>query len=570
MSLLGALDVGQSALSVAQSAIQTTGNNIANSSDPNYAREVATVTPAQSQETQPGVFIGDGVDLSGVQRQVDEALNARLRGSQSDYNSASTQENWLSQIQSSFDALSGSDLSSTLGTFLNDWSTLANNPQDTAQRQVVITDGQNVAQSAQALDTGLTSVQGQINADITSVGAQADGLATQIAQLNTQITASQGPNGDSSDSLQDQRDADLSQLSTLIGIQTTAGDNGQINVYVGSQPLVYDGTSSGITTTNNIVNGQQVATLQFKNGNGNIPVSSGQLGGQLGGLVAAQTQANTSIAQFNTLVHNLIGTVNSLHSSGQGTDGFTSVTGTNPVDDPTVALNSAAAGLNYTPTTGSFVVHVTDTASGQTTSTLVHVQLTGQPGDTTLNSLATSLAAVPGVDATVNAGQLTIAAANSGSQISFSQDTSGVLSALGINTFFTGNDATDVGVNQTLAADPGLLAAAKNGDPGDNQTALAIAALGNTPVTGLSGQTLDQAYQSAVNQVASATSGTQTQASAAQAVQETLTNQQQAVSGVSLDTETVNLIAQQRAFEGASRLIYEVDQMYDELMGMIQ
>ena len=49
-----------------------------------------------------------------------------------------------------------------------------------------------------------------------------------------------------------------------------------------------------------------------------------------------------------------------------------------------------------------------------------------------------------------------------------------------------------------------------------------------------------------------------------------MTNQQQAVSGVSLDTETVNLIAQQRAFEGASRLIYEVDQMYDELMGMIQ
>jgi flagellar hook-associated protein 1 len=569
MSLLGALNVGQSALSVAQSAIQTTGNNIANSSNPNYAEEVATVTPAQSQEVQPGVFIGDGVDLSGVSRQVNEALNARLRSSQSDYQSSSTQENWLSQIQSSFDALSGNDLSSTLGTFLNDWSTLANNPQDTAQRQVVIQDGQNVAQSAQALYTGLSGVQGQINDSIASVGTQADQLATQIAQLNTQITASQGPNGDSDNSLEDQRDADLSQLSTLIGIQTTNGDNGQINVYVGSQPLVYDGTSSGITTANDTVDGQLVTTLQFKNGDGNIPVSSGQLGGQLGGLVAAQTQVNTTMGQVNTMVHNLIGTVNSLHSSGQGTDGFTSVTSTNAVDDPTVALNSSAAGLNYTPTTGSFVVHVTDTASGQTTSTLVHVQLTGQSGDTTLNSLAASLSAIPSVSASVNAGQLTISAA-SGSQISFSQDTSGVLSALGINTFFTGNDATDIGVNQTLEADPGLLAAAKNGDPGDNQTALAIAALGSTPVSGLSGQTLDQAYQAAVNQVASATSGSQTQASAAQAVQETLTNQQQAVSGVSLDTETVNLIAQQRAFEGASRLIYEVDQMYDELMNMVQ
>lgn len=566
MSLLGALNVGQSALAAAQAAIQTTGNNIANSGNANYSREVTDISPGSSEELEPGVYVGTGVDVTGVQRQVDEALNQRLNSSESDNASASTQQNWLTQVESSFNALSGTDLSSSLGTFLNDWSTLANNPQDSGQRQVVIQDGAGVAQSATTLRTQLSSLQTEVNTDVTTVSANADQLATQIAQLNSQITAASSPSGQSDNSLLDQRDADINQLSQLMNVQTTAGDNGQVNVYVGSQPLVYDSTSAGVTTQQNIVNGQQVTSVVFKNGNGTIPVTSGQLGG----LVAAQTQINNSIAQVDSVAHNLIGAVNNLTASGQGTSGFTSVTSTNAVDDPTAALDSAAAGLQYTPTTGSFVVHVTDTASGQTTSTLVHVQLTGQPGDTTLNSLASELAAVPGVDATVNAGQLQISAANSGTQITFSQDTSGVLSALGINTFFTGSDATDIGVNQALTADPSLLTAAKNGDPGDNQTALAIAALNNTPVSGLNGQTIDQAYQSAVNQVASATSTATNEASAAQAVQNTLTNQQQAISGVSLDEETVNLIAQQRAFQGAAKVISEVDTMLDELMSMVQ
>src|ERR1700722_327907 len=147
MSLIGALNVGSSALAVAQAAIQTTGNNIANAGNANYARETTTITPSGSSEIQQGVFVGNGVEINDVQRQVDDALNQRLRNSQSDYNSSSTQQNWLGQIQSSFNALSGNDFSSSLGTFLNDWSTLANNPQDTGQRQIVVQDGSNLAQS---------------------------------------------------------------------------------------------------------------------------------------------------------------------------------------------------------------------------------------------------------------------------------------------------------------------------------------------------------------------------------------------------------------------------------------
>ncbi len=51
--------------------------------------------------------------------------------------------------------------------------------------------------------------------------------------------------------------------------------------------------------------------------------------------------------------------------------------------------------------------------------------------------------AAESVQATVNGGTLSIASANSNSQISFSQDSSGVLAALGIGSFYTGTDATN-------------------------------------------------------------------------------------------------------------------------------
>ena len=48
------------------------------------------------------------------------------------------------------------------------------------------------------------------------------------------------------------------------------------------------------------------------------------------------------------------------------------------------------------------------------------------------------------MSATITGGKLTIASTTAGSTISFSQDSSNTLAGLGINTFFTGTDASDI------------------------------------------------------------------------------------------------------------------------------
>jgi flagellar hook-associated protein 1 FlgK len=561
MSLIGTLNVGKSALAVQQAALQVTGNNIANAGNADYSRQVAKTSPALDQKLQPGMFIGTGVDLTAIQRQIDEALNTRLRSSVSDNQAADTTQQWLSRVESIFNELSDEDLSTGMSKFFNAWSNLANKPQDIGLRQVVLQNGEAVADTFKSLRGQLGNLQADAADRMTALAKDADQLAGQIADLNQQIVNAEGGAGDAkggANGLRDRRDALVKQLSELVDVKTTE-DKGVMNVYVGSEPLVIGTTNMGVGVKQTVDDKGRVTTgLIFKKNNATMKVT----GGQLGALVNVRAQINDTIDNVDGLANNLIFELNKLHASGQGLAGFSSLTSTFAVKDPTLALNDPAAGLKFTPKNGSFVVHVRQKTSGLETSTLVQVDLDGLNGnDTTLNSLAASIGGVNGVSASVNAGKLVVNADSSDIEVSFSQDSSGVLASMGVNNFFTGSDARDIAVNQAIQDQPTLLAAAKNGNKGDNQTALAIAGLESAKLGTLKGASLKESYQAMVNGGGVAAASAKTNAEATRVVQETLENQREGLSGVSLDEEAVNMMRQQRAFQAASRVIAAVDEM---------
>ncbi len=312
MSLFGALNIGRSALATQQAALQVTGNNIANAGDPNYTRETAVTTPAPDQQIGPGIFIGSGVDLTAVQRQIDQTLEARVRGASSDNQSATTTQNWLSQVEASFNALGTNNVSTQMGQFFSSWSSLANTPEDPGQRQVVLQSGQSVAQALNNQGTQLSTIQSSLQQQISSTAQTADGYAQQIADLNGQIVTSSGGAG-SNNTLLDKRDAVLGQLAGLVNIQTVEQPNGVVNVYVGSEPLVNNATNNGITVQQKTVNNIVQSTLTFKNNKEPLNPTSGTLGA----MQTVQTQIAGAQAQVDALAHNLISAVNTSHASGQ-------------------------------------------------------------------------------------------------------------------------------------------------------------------------------------------------------------------------------------------------------------
>ncbi|MDQ3439468.1 MAG: flagellar hook-associated protein FlgK, partial [Planctomycetota bacterium] len=80
---------------------------------------------------------------------------------------------------------------------------------------------------------------------------------------------------------------------------------------------------------------------------------------------------------------------------------------------------------------------------------------------------------------------------------------------------------------------------------------------------------LKEKYQSFVNQIAISAADAKTSAEASAVVKETLLAQREALSGVSLDEEAINLIRQQRAFQGASRLIAAVDELMQQILALV-
>lgn len=566
MSLIGALNVGKSALAATQAALQTTGNNISNAGDENYVREKVSLSPNDAQKLKTGIYVGTGVNLDSVSREIDDALEMRLRSSTSDNKSADTLQTWLGQAQSVFNELGDDDLSTQASNFFNAWSNLANNPADQGLRQVVITDGQSIAKSINDMHGQFTDLQNDINKQIGDLAGNADNLCSEIASLNTQIATAEAGTGGTANTLRDQRDSDLKSLAQLVDVKTVTEPTGMISVYTGSEPIVSGDLSRGVGTRTDTVDGVQKTVLVVKATNGALQTSSGELGG----LETAWKSVSNVLDQMDNYAGGLINELNQVYSSGQGTSGFTSMTSDNQVQDATAALNSTAADLKFPPKTGSFVVHLTNASTGLSTSTLVQVDLDGQNGnDTTLNSLASNIDAIDGVTASVVGGKLQIKSDDGASQITFSQDSSGTLASLGLNTFFTGNDAKSINVNSVVVNNTALLAAAANNDSGDNQTAKAIANLATQPLKSFKGNTLDASYQAIVNDVATKTAAAKTAATAASTVQDTLQAQRDAISGVSIDEEAVNMMQQQRAFQASAKLISTVNDLMQTLMTMI-
>ncbi|MGF1633410.1 MAG: flagellar hook-associated protein FlgK [Phycisphaerae bacterium] len=566
MSINATLNVGKSALAAQQAALQTTGNNVANASNENYSRQSVVLAPSRDAQVGAGLFIGTGIDLASIQRNVDEALNTRLRASISYTEGADSYLQWMGRVESVFNELTDEDLSSEMSLFFNSISELANKPQDVAMRRIVVQNGDRVAGRFRYLQTQLAGLRSDVDQQLKALTTRADSLARDLAKVNQDIMIEEGSSaGGTANGLRDQRDGLLSGLSQIVDVRTREGDAGMINVFIGSEPLVLGNSNRGLTLAQTQVNGKAANTVRFAKDNGPIDAR----GGQLAALTRTRDSIDAVTEQLDTLAGNLIFEFNKIHASGQGTDNFSSVTSTTATLDSAAVLNSAQAALAFAPTNGSFVLHVRDKVSGAESTELIQVDLDGIGADTSLDSLATAIGGVAGVSASVTGGRLTIAADSDAVDFSFSQDTSGTLAALGINTFFTGSGASDVGVNQTIKDRPQLLNAARNGERGDNQTAKMLAGLEELRVPALADQTLRSAYEVMVNGVAGKTNGARTDAEAAGVVRQTLEAQRQSLSGVSLDEEAINIMRFQRAYQGAARVISAVDEMMQTLLQLV-
>ena len=95
--------------------------------------------------------------------------------------------------------------------------------------------------------------------------------------------------------------------------------------------------------------------------------------------------------------------------------------------------------------------------------------------------------------------------------------------------------------------------------PGDGSVALQIANLRTTPV--LAGRTLNEFAQSLLGVIGNDIATCQNAVTAQEFALDQIRQQQQSISGVSIDEELAYLTLSQRAYEAAARIISTADEM---------
>ncbi|HVX59414.1 MAG TPA: flagellar basal body rod C-terminal domain-containing protein, partial [Pirellulales bacterium] len=209
-----------------------------------------------------------------------------------------------------------------------------------------------------------------------------------------------------------------------------------------------------------------------------------------------------------------------------------------------------------------------NTQTGLTQTSTITVDLNGlDQNETSLNALATQFNAINGLQASIDtSGNLTLKTTSPDVQFSFANDTSGALAALGLNTFFTGSTAADLGVNQNLSTDPGKFAASTAGIGIDTGNATTLANFMNLPLASAGGTTLTDVYDKLVGDVTQGSSVSQSVTQGYQTFQQTLQGHQAAISGVSIDEETVQMLSYQRVYQASAKLISTINDLLNTLL----
>ncbi len=305
--------------------------------------------------------------------------------------------------------------------------------------------------------------------------------------------------------------------------------------------------------------------------------------------------------ELNAVTSSLIWEVNRIHSQGSGLSMLDYAQGQQRVEDITKALGSAQAILPFSDKlqAGNVNFHFYDKTTGEYNSSGMLDFDPATPGiqnfDPDKHSLEDVRDAInnmvdadgnpiapPPLNASIQDGKLIIET-NPAADVTFGMgaDSTGLMAALGINTFFSGDSADNLAVNSQVHSNANLIASGQvNGqhqaNAGDNVTATAIGKLADKKITistlwkTVDNQSISEYYANLVTTVGSDRRLSKTNSEYHSALTNDLAERTASVSGVNMDEEMSNLIKFQHSYTAAAKLITTADQMLQTLLGLKQ
>ncbi|MDS1984993.1 flagellar hook-associated protein FlgK [Enterobacter hormaechei] len=541
------INSAMSGLSAAQSALNTVSNNISSYNVAGYTRQT-TILGASNSTLTGGGWVGNGVYVSGVQREYDAFITNQLRAAQNQSSGLTTRYQQMSKID---DVLSDTtnSLSANLQDFFKSLQTLVSNAEDPAARQTVLGKADGLVNQFKTNDQYLRDQDAQVNTAISTSVDQINNYAKQIANLNDQISRLTGVGaGASPNELLDQRDQLVSELNKIVGVDVTVQDSGTYNISIANgYTLVQGSNASQLAAVKSSADPARTTIAYVDAAAGNVEISEKQITtGSLGGLLTFRSQdLDQARNTLNQMALAFADAMNTQHQAGFDANG--------DAGGKLFDFGSPAV-LSNGKNTGSASVTATMTDSTKVQATNYKVEYNGTDWTITRLSDNTSFTAMP--------------------------DTSGNLSFDGLNVNISGSannkdsfivkPVNDVIVNMDVAiSDESKLAmaSAQGSGESDNTNGQKLLDLQSAKLVG-GNKTFNDAYAALVSTVGSTTASLKTSSETKVKVVTQLTKQQQSISGVNLDEEYGNLQRYQQYYLANAQVLQTASTLFDALINI--
>jgi flagellar hook-associated protein 1 FlgK len=281
-------------------------------------------------------------------------------------------------------------------------------------------------------------------------------------------------------------------------------------------------------------------------------------------MLARDTVFGEYVESLDQTASALIRAVNEVHSQGQGRQGYSELLSSIAADTGVPLVD---AGLAWTPRNGTFDMSVVDDSGQVISNHRIAVRMLGQVSDSTIASIVAEIDAIDGITASVTSeGRVEILSDSPTAGFTFGQDTSGFLAAAGINTFFVGQSAVDIAVNDALKQDADFLAISSNGIGEDTDVLTKLIDIIDRPLDHLDGVSVRESYEDSIAGLGQKISLQESATEGLRNFYATLQSQHLAITGVNIDEESIRMISYQRAFQASSRVIATASEMLELLV----
>ncbi|HEY4554461.1 MAG TPA: flagellar hook-associated protein FlgK [Bacillaceae bacterium] len=220
------LETGKRAMFTQQSALYTTGNNIANANTPGYTRqrvnfkESEAYPPAAMNRPQIPGQMGTGVAAGSIQRVREGFLDTQFRAENSKLGYHGSNSSALAKLEDILNE-TGKDsngISKVLNNFWQSLQDLSTSPENGGARAVVIEQGKAVADTFNYVHGTIEAYRQDLGSQIEVDQKHINTLLENIDALNKKI-AEVEPHGYLPNNLYDERDRLVDELSGYIDIK---------------------------------------------------------------------------------------------------------------------------------------------------------------------------------------------------------------------------------------------------------------------------------------------------------------------------------------------------------------